>query len=61
MIVHAELDKAQGDAFRAEAHRQNCTPNELARRVVAQWLYEQQVRHMDPSRQFKEHVGETWL
>lgn len=61
MIVHAELDKAQSDAFRAEATRQGCTPNALARRILAQYIYAVAVRHMDPARQPKQHVGDDWL
>ena len=63
MIVHAELDATQGAAMKAEATRRGITANELARQLVARWLYEQQVRHMDPTRQPKEHVTEAdgWL
>ena len=60
MIVRADLDATQGDVLKAEAARQGCTANELARRVLSQWLYELAVRHMDPSRQPKQHVTGDW-
>ena len=60
MIVRADLDATQADTIRAEAARQGCTANELARRVLSQWLYELVARHMDPSRQPKQYVSEDW-
>lgn len=60
MIVRADLDATQAETIRAEALRQGTNPNELARRVLSRWLYEQLARHMDPSRQPKQHVGEDW-
>lgn len=60
MIVRADLDHDQAEVIRTEAVRQGCTANELARRILAKYAYDLAVRHMDPSRQPKQHVGEDW-
>lgn len=61
MIARIDLTQDQAQVIRAEAVRLECTVNELARLVVSKWIYQLEIRHMDPSRQPKQHVGEDWL